>query len=134
MQYLGYLVSQDGIQPDPAKVEAVRSYPVPTNTTEVCQLLGLANYYQRFVEGFSAVAGPLYQQTRKTAKEFQWTPQYQQAFDTFKQMLVSPPILAYPQFHVPFAVHTDASTHAIGGILSQVQDGKEWVIAYWSRQ
>ena len=86
------------------------------------------------MEGFSAVVGPLYQLTRKTSKGFQWTPQCQQAFDTLKRMLVSPPILAYPQFDVPFAVHTDASAHAIGGVLSQIQDGKERVIAYWSRQ
>ena len=134
MQYLGYLISKDGVQPDPSKVEAVTSYPTPSNATEVREFLGIANYYQRFVEGFSAIATPLYQQTRKTASGFLWTPECQKAFDQLKQKLVSPPILAYPQFDVPFVVQTDASAHAVGGVLSQVQDGKKCVIAYWSQE
>ena len=52
VQYLGYLISKDGVQPDPSKVEAVTSYPIPSNATEVREFLGIANYYQRFVEGF----------------------------------------------------------------------------------
>ena len=134
VQYLGYLISKDGVQPDPSKVEAVTSYPTPSNATEVREFLGIANYYRRFVEGFSAIATPLYQLTRKTANGFLWTPECQKAFDQLKQKLVSPPILAYPQFDVPFVVQTDASAHAVGGVLSQVQDGKERVIAYWSQQ
>ena len=134
VQYLGYLISKDGVQPDPSKVKAVTSYPTSSNATEVREFLGIANYYQRFVEGFSATATPLYQLTRKTTNGFLWTLESQQAFDQLKQKLVSPPILAYPLFDVPFVVQTAASAHAVGGVLSQVQDGKERVIAYWSQQ
>ena len=67
VQYLGYLISKDGVQPDPSKVEAVTSYPTPSNATEVREFLGIANYYRRFVQGFSAIATPLYQLTRKTS-------------------------------------------------------------------
>lgn len=134
VQYLGYLISEDGVAVDPSKVEAVTSYPQPTDVKELRGFLGLANYYRRFVQGFASIAKPLYQLTSKNAKGFDWTPQCQQAFDQLKQLLVSPPILAYPRFEIPFVVHTDASDHAIGGVLSQIQDGKERVIAYFSRQ
>ena len=134
VQYLGYLISKNGVQPHPSKFEAVTSYPTPSTATEVREFLGIANYYRRFVEGFSAIATPLYQLTRKTASGFLWTPECRKAFDQLKQKLVSPPILAYPQFDVPFVVQTDASVHAVGSVLSQVQDGKERVIAYWSQQ
>ena len=134
MKYLGYLISEDGIAVDSSKIEAVTSYPQPTNVKELRGFLGLANYYRRFVQGFASIAHPLYQLTSKNAKGFDWTPHCQQAFDQLKQLLVSPPILAYPRFEIPFVVHTDASDHAIGGVLSQIQDGKERVIAYFSRQ
>ena len=62
-------------------------------------------------------------------RSFSWTSQCKQAFDQLKQLLVNPPILAYPQFDLSFVVHTDASDHAIGRVLSQVQDSKEHVIA-----
>ena len=80
------------------------------------------------------IAEPLHQLTRKTAKGFHWNSQCQQAFDTFKHKLENPPILAYPRFDTPFKLQTDASNVAIGGVLSQEQDGSERVIAYWSRQ
>ena len=134
VQYLGHLISKDGVAVDPSKVEAVTSYPQPTDVKELRGFLGLANYYRRFVQGFASIAQPLYKLTRKNARGFNWTSQCQQAFDQLKKLLVNPPILAYPQFDLPFVVHTDASDHAIGGVLSQVQDGKERVIAYWSRQ
>ena len=135
VKYLGYLISEDGVAVDSSMVEAVTSYPQPTDVKELQGFLGLANYYHRFVQGFASIALPLYQLTSKNAKGFDWTPHCQQAFDQLKQLLVSPPILAYPRFEIPFAVHmSDASDHAIGGVLNQIQDGKERVIAYFSRQ
>ena len=80
------------------------------------------------------MAEPLYQLTRKTTRGFQWTSKCQQAFEDLTLKLVSPPILAYPQFHTPFKLQMDASDSAIGAVLSQEQGGSERVIAYWSRQ
>ena len=114
VKYLGYLISEDGVAVDSSKVEAVTSYPQPTNVKELWGFLGLANYYRRFVQGFASIAHPLYQLTSKNAKGFDWTPHCQQAFDQLKQLLVSPPILAYPRFEIPFVVHTHGSDHAIG--------------------
>lgn len=98
-------------------------YPLP----RINETLDLQLYFPSIVQ-------LLYPLTRKNAKGFDWTPQCQQAFDQLKQLLVSPPILAYLRFEIPFVVHADASDHAIGGVLSQIQDGKERVIAYFSRQ
>ncbi len=132
--YLGHIVSTAGVQPNPAKTEAASAYPVQKNVHDLRQFLGLANYYRRFVRGFSRIAEPLYQLTRKTAKGFQWTSQCQTAFEELKTILVNPPNLAYPDFSKPFILHTDASAFAIGGVLSQEHNGKECVISYWSRQ
>ena len=131
VKYLGHIVSATGIQADPDKLKAVINYPVPKDTKELRTFLRLSNYYRRYIKGYSEIAEPLHQLTRKTAKGFHWNFQCQQAFDALKCQLVSPPILAYPRFDIPFKLQTDASNSAIGGVLSQVQDGSERVIAYW---
>ena len=134
VKYLGYVVSAAGVQADPAKLEAVAGYPIPTDVKELRAFLGLTNYYRHYIKDYSHMAEPLYQLTRKTARGFQWTSKCQQAFEDLKLKLVSPPILAYPQFHTPFKLQTDASDSAIGAVLSQEQGGSEQVVAYWSRQ
>ena len=72
-KYLGYLISEDRVAVDSSKVEAVTSYPQPADVKELWGFLGLANYYRRFVQGFASIAHPLYQQTIKNAKGFDWT-------------------------------------------------------------
>ena len=134
VRYLGHIVSEDGVRPDPSKTNAVSSYPTPTNVKELRQFLGLANYYRRFVENYSHIAEPLHQLTRKTSKGFTWTSACQSAFDMLKRCLTHSPILAYPDFSREFLLHTDASATALGAVLCQQRDGVEQVIAYWSRQ
>ena len=133
VHYLGHVVSAAGVSPDPAKVEVVSSYPVPTNVKELRQFLGLANYYRRFVPDFSKIAKPLHKLLRK-GNTYSWYTACQEAFTELKYRLTTPPILAYPDFKLPFLLYTDASDFALGAVLSQVQDGKERVICYWSRQ
>jgi len=130
VRYLGHIVSAEGIRPDPAKLDAVVTYPVPKDVGELRRFLGLANYYRRYVKDYSQTAEPLHKLTRKTASGFQWNEICQQAFELLKEHLVSPPILAYPQFDRPFILYTDASEGAIGAVLSQMEDGRERVIAY----
>ena len=96
--------------------------------------MGLSNYYRCFIPSYAAIAEPLHHLLRKNAKAFHWTSECEDSFNTLKTKLTTPPVLAFPQFKTPFIVATDASDHAIGGVLSQVQDGRERVIAYWSRQ
>ena len=119
---------------DPENLCAITSYPTPRDVKELRQFLGLANYYRRFIEGYSVIAEPLHKLTRKSAAGYKWTGECGRAFLTLQQRLVSPPILAYPQFAHKFTLATDASDSALGGILNQVIDGKEHVISYWSRQ
>ena len=86
------------------------------------------------MEGYARIAAPLHCLTRKTSKVFCWTELCKKAFDTLKQRLTSPPILAYLKFDSEFTLTTDASEVARGAVLSQVQDGKGRVVAYWSQQ
>ena len=133
VRYLGHVISAEGIRPDESKVQAVATYPVPKDVKQLRQFLGLANYYRRFVRGYSELAAPLHILLRKE-KKFLWSPEAQKAFDKLKYCLITPPVLSFPDFTQEFIVHTDASDTAIGGVLSQVQDGHERVISYWSRQ
>ena len=134
--YLGNIMSADGVEPDPAKIQAVINYPVPTNVKELRQFLGLANYYRRFIQDYSRIASALFKLTQKTVHQsFNWTEQGTVAFEELKKKLTTPPILTFPRFDREFLLATDASDSAIGAVLSQVHDnGTEKVIAYWSRQ
>ena len=126
-------MSADGVRTDPMKTDKVANWPVPTTKREVQQFLGLANYYRRFVKDFAAIAKPLHYLTEKTAK-FSWTEQAQCAFEKLRHLLVTAPILAFPDYCRPFVLDTDASDTGIGAVLSQLQeDGSERVIAYASR-
>ena len=130
--YLGHVVSENGVHTDPEKTEKVNNWPQPKTPTEVRSFLGLASYYRRYIEGFSSIAKPLTALTEKD-RNFNWTPECEEAFRLLKHKLVTAPILAYPQISEPFILDTDASNYAIGAVLSQNQDGDERVIAYASR-
>ena len=100
---------------------------------QVQQFLDIANNYRRFVKNFAIIAKPLIHLTEKNCI-FRWSNECQVAFDTLRQKLTSPPILAFPDFSKPFILDTDASDVGLGAVLSQVQsDGSEHVVAYGSR-
>ena len=98
-----------GISPNPDKVRVVKEFPTPTNLKELRSFLGLANYYRRFVRGFSNIANSLNALTKKNVP-FVWTVPCAEAFDKLKRALVSAPILAYPNFREPFLLFVDATT------------------------
>ncbi|XP_022871480.1 uncharacterized protein LOC111390648 [Olea europaea var. sylvestris] len=118
-----------GIDVDPAKVEAIPNWPSSTSVGEVRSFLGFAGYYRRFIEGFSTIAGPMTQLTRKGVK-FQWTEKYEKCFQELKQRLVSALVLTIPEGSEGFVIYSDASKQGLGCILMQY--GK--VVAYASRQ
>ena len=133
VEFLGHIVSTDGVRTEPSKTEKVAQWPVPKTRKEVQQFLGLANYYRRFVKDFATIAKPLHRLTEKTVK-FEWTSECQTAFEEICHRLVTAPILAFPDYEREFILDTDASDTGIGAVLSQVQeDGSERVIAYASR-
>lgn len=129
---LGHIISQQGIEPDDTKIEAVKNWRTPTSATEIQQFLGFASYYRRFVANFSEIAAPLYKLTQQNT-QFIWSERCQHAFLELKRRLTTAPILALPRSDCEFIVDTDASDFAIGAVLSQIQQGKEVVIAYSSR-
>ena len=134
VQFLGHVVSTEGIMLDPSKTDQVKEWPVPTSVKGTQQFLGLASYYRRFIKGFASIASPLHKLTeRQSQSRFLWTSQCQEAFDYLKSRLVSSPVLAFPDWSQPFPLDTDANDTRIGAILSQVQKEKECVIAYSSR-
>ena len=128
MTFLGFLVSSEGISPDPDKSLAVQSFPGPKSVKDVHSFLGLCNYYRHFVEAFAKITSPL-NLTRKDVA-FVWSPECETAFNSLKTRLCSPPILAYPDFERPFHLYTDASQSALGYILSQTIEGREHVNSY----
>ncbi|MBJ5594241.1 RNA-directed DNA polymerase, partial [Salmonella enterica subsp. enterica serovar Typhimurium] len=130
--YLGHVISADGIRTDPSKIRAISTWPVPKDMHELRSFLGLCSYYRRFMKGFSVTAAPLHRLTESKEK-FVWTGNCQEAFNKLKEALSSPPVLAYPQPDQPFILDTDASYTGIAAVLSQVQDGQEKVIAYFSK-
>ena len=131
VQFLGHVVSSEGIAADPAKIEKIVNWPVPTNKSEVQQFLGLVSYYRRFMRDCAHVAKPLYQLTERS-KPFAWTAECGEAFSTLKKHLSTPPVLVFPDFAREFILDTDASNQGIGAVLSQ-SDGQEQVVAYASR-
>ncbi len=133
VEYLGHIVSGGGIHTDLMKLQAVSEFPRPTNLKALRSFLGLTSYYRRFIPNFARVAAPLHALTKKDA-EFAWTTQCAEAFDRLKSLLTSAPVLAFPDFRVPFILETDASGNGLGAVLAQRQeDGSVRPVAYASR-
>ena len=132
IKYLGHIVSEDGISPDPDKISAIRDYPTPTRVKNLRAFLGVTGYYRKFTKNYSSIAAPLYALTKKNAN-FTWTEECENAFQLLKNALISPPILAYPEYDKPFQLYTDASSYAVGAVLCQTQNGVERVICYAGR-
>jgi len=133
VNFLGQVVSNELVLPDPFKISKVKDWPIPSSVQEVQQFLGLTNYYQRFMKNFASIAKLLHQATEK-GKRIKWTAECEQVFSFLKEYLTSAPMLALPDWTRPFILDTDASDCGIGAVLSQCQsDGSEHVIAYISR-
>jgi hypothetical protein len=112
-------VTKKGVKPDPKKVQAIREYPTPQTARDVRAFIGLAGYYRRHVQNFAEIAKPLTNLTRKDIP-FEWGPEQENAFKKLKDVLSQEPLLIYPDFSQPFIVACDASTKAVGAILSQM--------------
>jgi hypothetical protein len=135
VQYLGHIISREGILPDSTKTSKVRDFPVPTDVTKLRQFLGLASYYRCFIPNFAKVSGPLHSLTKKGVP-FEWTVACQEAMEQLKCLLCSTPVLAYPQFGPgqQFTLETDASLAGLGALLSQRDEkGHLHPVAYASR-
>ena len=139
LTYLGHQVSELGLTADPDKCSAVENWAPPQTLKQLPQFLGFVGYYRKFVPKFSLVARPLYElvglAANKTKEKFRslWTEECDHAFQELKGKLVTPPVLGFADFDLPFILETDASLQGLGAVLSQEQDGERKVLAYASR-
>ncbi|KAI0995291.1 Transposon Ty3-I Gag-Pol polyprotein [Podosphaera aphanis] len=132
VKYLGLIISRRGIEMDPVKIECVKSCGKPSCVKDIQAFLGFANFYRRFIKGFSQVARPLTELTRKNIT-WSWSSNCDQAFNALKSAFVRAPILRHFDPDRRCIVEVDSSDWAHGGILSQFDDeGTLHPVAYFS--
>ncbi|CAJ0601537.1 unnamed protein product [Cylicocyclus nassatus] len=132
IKFLGFILSKEGIRPNPDKTKAIDDYSQPINPTDVKSFLGMCSFFRRFVHNFAAIAAPLIALTKNNTS-FEWTLQCEDAMNRLKKALTSAPILAAPRLGKPFIIETDISAKGIAEVLKQEQEGLERAIAYASR-
>ena len=134
--FLGHVVSEEGLAPDPVKVEAVMAWPVPKTAKQMASFLGLCNYFKSFIRDYAAVCAPLFRLCNKDIR-FEWTDECQLAFERVKQALTDAPVLTLPSFDGDaggFILECDASGTGVGAVLLQVTPEGEKVVAYGSKK
>jgi hypothetical protein len=129
IQYLGHVISEDGIAVDPEKIKSIMEWPIPKDVADIRSFMGITSYYQRFIEGFSKIAYPITSLQKKGIK-FTWSQKCQDNFDKLKILLTTTPILKVADPDKYFTVCVDARKEGLGGVLTQ--DGH--VICYESRK
>ena len=127
--YLGFLINQQGIKPQPEKIEAMLNIKPPTNKKFLRQFIGMVNYYKELFARRSDILKPLTDMSGKNAT-FVWNETANKAFIEAKAMIAKATMLAFPDFSKPFDLHTDSSDYQLGSVLSQ--DDKP--IAFFSRK
>lgn len=132
-EFLGHIITSEGVKPNPEKIEKIINWPLPKTQKEIKQFLGLVGYYRRFIKDFSKITRPMTKYLKKDSTVELKDPSYVSAFNTLKAILSTDQILTYPQFDHPFILTTDASGFALGAVLSQIQDNVEKPIAFASR-
>ena len=131
IQYLGHLISVEGIKPQPEKLASIGKMPASKNPKEVKQFLGLVGYYRKFVSRFADISRVLTHLMKKDV-EFKWTPECENCFQILKEFLQQAPILKYPDPQANYTLYTDASKYAYAGVLTQHSNGTDHPITYVS--
>jgi len=133
IKYIGHVLSKDGVSIDPSKTEVISSWPRPKTAKQIRSLLGMTNFYKRFIERYSQRSAALRNLLAKDVP-FEWGEAQENAFQDLKAALMSPPILRFPDSSRPFYLQTDASLDGISYILGQTDDkGRKFVISYGGR-
>ncbi len=148
VKFLGFLISNKGISLDPGKVKVVTNFPKPDKDVgELQSFLGMVGYFKRHIPNYAKIAKPLFDmlrgeevhkkkrkgEVRAAYKKNEWGPEQEEAFTRLKEAVTTAPVLVYPDFNKPFILTTDASSYALGYVLSQDLEDGEHPIAYGSR-
>ncbi|XP_027337828.1 uncharacterized protein LOC113851515 [Abrus precatorius] len=129
---LGHIISEKGIEVDPAKLDVISHLPYPSYVREVRSFLGHAGFYRRFIQNFSKIAIPLSKLLQKDV-EFDFDEDCKEAFNFLKKALTTTPIIQPPDWSIPFELMCDASNYAVGAVLAQRVGKVPHVIYYASR-
>jgi len=133
ISFLGFIISPNGIAMEPDRVTAIREWPAPSNVHDIQVFLGFANFYRRFIQGFSRVVAPITSLLQK-GQRFDWSNICQKALDELKSRFTSAPILKHFDPDLPIRIHTDASGFAVSGIISQLHNPLWHPVAFYSRK
>ena len=116
IEYLGYVLSKAGVSTTNYNIRKIVEYKPPTRIRALRGFLGLCNYYRKMIKGYSIIAQPLYELTKKHSGKFKWTPEANVAFDTLKRKLTTAPVLAFPDMNSkePLIVSVDSSSISFG--------------------
>jgi len=134
IEYLGLVILENWVSMDPVKVAGVQEWPTPENKTDIQAFLGFMNFYQRFIQDFSAKAWPLFDLTC-SEQVWTWSGREQAAFEDLKTAVTTAPVLISPQDSEPFRIEADSSDFATRAVLSQqsATDGKWHPVAFYSK-
>ncbi|KAI2667316.1 Transposon Tf2-8 polyprotein [Labeo rohita] len=119
VQFLGYVISAEGVQMDQGKVAAIQEWPQPLTVKELQRFLGFSNFYRRFIKDYSSITAPLTSLLRGKPKTLSWNPSAHEAFRRLKKIFSTALLLHHPDPELPFTVEVDASTTGVGAVLSQ---------------
>ena len=123
VQFLGLVISKNGLEADPEKFKAVQNFLVPQNQTDVKSFLGLCSHYRRYFENFGMIARPLHKAS-ETNSSFTWTEETQETIESLEKHLTSTSFLTFPNIEEPLILYIDPTLTAMLAVLAQVHDGK----------
>jgi len=122
VDFLGHMITQEGLKMDDHKVKAIMYWEPPRSVAALRSFLGLASYYHKFIKNFAKIVAPLTNLLKKSAVTYEWEEACDEAFETLKGILLKAPMLKLPDFDKDFEIHSDASDFVIGGV--PLQEGR----------
>ena len=125
VEFLGLVLRPGELAMNPKKLDGIRDWPTPEKLKDVRSFLGFANYYRKFIANYSDIVQPLVELTRKD-QPWIWSQSQEQSFQTLKSAFLTQPVLRLPDHSKPFAIATDASKYATGGVLMQTDSNGDW--------